>query len=148
MRLKVLLAFTLSVIILASACSTRQEFIIVNETDADLIIQYSYIDKARIIYKPRVTAADKADDPGKKWREIPTKFFDVDPDTRVVSVKVDPLEALLLKTAENYEGPGSEDFPINMISLTGKTGNKLFENETVETAFKKQENGNYVIFYK
>ncbi len=142
--------FTVITLIIAfAACSTpRQEFTIVNDTDADLIVQYSYVDKKRIIYKPRVTAAEKVDEPGKKWREISTKYFDVDGDTRVVSVKIDPHEALLLNTEENYEGPKSKDFPINMISLLGKSGNKLFEKEDVQTAFEKQPNGNYAIFYK
>lgn len=130
-------------------CSkSRQEFIIVNNTDGDLIVQYSYKDKTRIIYKPRITAADKSDDPGKKWREISTKFFDVDGDTRVVNVKLDANEALLINTEENYKPSKSESFPINMISLLGKNGNKLYENEDVTDAFEKQDNGNYTIFYK
>lgn len=149
MRRIIALQIVLTAAAALTACSTsRQEFIIVNETDADLIIQYSYFDKTRIIYKPRVTAAEKADDQGKKWREISTMFFDVDSDTRVVSVKIDPKGALLLNTEEKYTGPNSIEFPINMISLVGKNGNKLFQNELAESAFVKQENGNYVIFYK
>jgi hypothetical protein len=132
-----------------AACSTpRQEFIIVNNTDADLIVQYSYFDKARIIYKPRITSVDKFDDEGKKWREIPTQFFDVDGDSRVVRVKVEPNEALLINTAENYSGANSKDFPIDMINLSGSGENILYEKKEAQKAFKKQENGNYVIFYK
>ncbi len=139
----------LALMVGCAACSaSRQEFIIANETDEDLIIQYSYIDKTRIVYKPRVTAADKVDDVGKKWREIPTKFFDVDGNTRMVSVKIEPHEALLLNTEENYTGPESNSFPINMLSLIGKSGNKLFQNEDVQTEFTKDANGNYVLIYK
>ena len=132
-----------------SACSaSRQEFIIVNNSDADLIIQYSYYDKTRIVYKPRVTSGEQFDDPGKKWREISTKFFDVDGETRIVRIKLDPDQALLINTEENYKGKKSKDFPLSMIALNGNDGNQLFQNEDVQEAFEKQDNGNYAIFYK
>lgn len=149
MKRNIILLTVLSLAIALTACSTpRQEFIIVNNTDADLIVQYSYFDKARIIYKPRVTAAEKFEDEGKKWREISTQFFDVDGDSRIVRVKIEPKEALLINTAENYSVSNSKDFPIDMINLSGKTGNELFENKEAQKTFKKQANGNYVIFYK
>lgn len=147
MKFYLLSLFT--VVLLFSGCSqTRQEFIIANQTDSDLIVQYSYYDKARIIYKPRVAPSDKIDDPGKKWREIPSKFFDVDGDTRMVSVKIDPNQALLIVTEDNFDPKKTEEFPINLISFVGSKGNRLYQEKDVLRSFTKEENGNYVIYYK
>jgi hypothetical protein len=149
MHFKIKLSFIAIFAIVLSACSpSRQEFIIVNNTGEALIVQYSYKDKERVIYKPRVTASEKFDAPGKKWRELSSNVFDVDAETRVVHTKVEAMQALLIYTAENYTNSKSDDFPLEMLSFIGKSGNKLLEHKDVQEAFEKQKNGNYAIFYK
>lgn len=148
MKRTILFLTILTLSIVSTACSTREEFIIVNNTDADLIVQYAYKNKQRIIFKPRTTSADKLAKEGKKWKEVSNSDFDVEDNSRLVNVKLSAKTAILILTETNYTGHDSEDFDIEMISLSGSSGKLRFEDKEAQTQFKKQDNGNYVIFYK
>lgn len=148
MKRKILILMFLTLAIVATACSTREEFIIVNNSDADLIVEYSYKDKQRIIFKPRTTSADKLTNEGQKWKEVSNEDFDVEEYSRLVKVKLSAKTAMLIFTADNYAGHDKEDFDIEMISLSGSSGDLKFVDKEAQTQFKKQDNGNYVIFYK
>lgn len=148
MKLKIALLLLAALVL--SACSAKSaEFIIANNTKEDLVVQFKYKNEKRIIYKPRITTVEKLEDTGRKWLEISLENYEIDPESRVVRVKLAAGEALLVTNVNDYQGhEKDEEFGVQMINLSGSSGVQMYEGKDAQTAFKKQTNGNYVIFYE
>jgi hypothetical protein len=138
--------FVFCLTLVLTACSTVENFIIVNNSDDVLRIEYQSRNIPFNEFKK--ISADKITSPEKNWQELSADEYEIDAQTKTVKTKIAPKEALLIDKEVNYQGHDEESFNITNIKLLGKNGVISFEGKQAQTAFEKQENRDYVIFYK
>ena len=148
MKLKIKCIAVLIFALLLCACSTVEEFIIVNNSNAALKVEYRYKNQNLFFGELRKISADNLMNSVKNWLELSTDEYQIDQKTKTVWVTIAPNEALIIEKEVNYLGHDREEFNIERLNLSGINGTLEFEGKQAQTQFEKQENGDYVIFYK
>jgi len=148
MKLKIKSIAVLIFALLLSACSTVEEFIIVNNSNAVLNVEYRYKSQNLFFSELKKISADNLMNSDKKWRELSVDEYQIDEKTKTVKAIIAPHEALIIEKEVNYRGHDSEESNIEELTLSGINGTLEFEGKQAQTQFEKQENGDYMIFYK
>jgi len=151
MKHKFILIVSLMSVLVLSACSVRSDFVVVNESDHPIEVQYQFkpsISKtaplADSIQPPAKLEVKEFQKSGREWKNVPEEQFHYDNRTGVVTVMVVPGEALLLDYVYNYS---ELDFDLDSLSLTGAQGIIKLEGRQTFMQFK-EESGSFVIRYR
>ena len=156
MKRKCLFVISLVVTLVASACSTGHDFVVINTTNGSIEVQY------RI--KRCTGTADREVEPPSKlrmsefqksnhvWLKLSKEQFKYDAQICTYAVVVGPHEALLVGSTFNYAGPNSKDserhFAIEAISVTGPLGAVRLDGRQAQTQFKGEGSGDYILRYE
>ena len=152
MRRFVLLIVLGASVIFTAACSYATDFVIVNESDAPVIVRYEATDGpgpfAPSVTPAVVPAADLSED-GQQW--TPTEF-QVDEASRAVITRLMPGQALRIATMNHYSG---HDYPndaykyqIRRVTVSGTHGELELFGEQARTGFTKIARTLYTLTYK
>lgn len=151
MRRVILLALVGSLIFL-SACSYATDFVIVNESDAAIMIRYEVKDFPGPFYPPTapaVMAASELSEDGRQW--IPTQF-QLDDASRSVTTQLMPGQALLVARMSHYSGhddpTDDHKYQIRRIVVSGARGDLEYTDEQARTAFTRVARTLYTLTYK
>jgi hypothetical protein len=135
----------LSMVLVLSSCSSIDDFVVVNRSDAPVEVIYtfmrsesgeSHVEQPRIMETTDLRKADRV------WEEIPSGQYVLDAKTGTVAVRLAPGKALRLNTSVNYR-EGSEDadtkFGIVTLSLAGAKGSIKLEGRQARMFFRYEE---------
>lgn len=149
-----LLAISLASVLLLSACSFSYDFVVVNNSDEVIEVQYKlkrqtpetqgkFVD----IKPPAKLYIKEFEKPGRAWRDLPKEQYHFDNQTGTFTVSVAPDEVLLVDYTDNYQGD-EDQFALAGIKITGATGSMILEGRQAQTQFKKEFDTEYVLRYR
>lgn len=159
MKRKLSFIISLALSLLLSACSTRVDFVVINQSGGVIEVQY----KLKRCTAETPGRFNGGDPPAKLsikefqkservWRSLPKDQYKYDALTCTLTVNVAANEALLVDYAFNYRGhdrEGSESrLEIAALSIKGSKGSVSLEGRQAQTQFKKDESSDYVIAYE
>lgn len=137
---------------LMAACSYLTHFVIVNESDAPVIVRYEVKDFPGEFYVPTtpgVAAASELSEDGQQWQPL---HFEIDEASRSVTTQLMPGQALRIATLHHYTGHDdpndAEQYQIRKITISGARGELNFSNEQARTSFTKVARTLYTLTYK
>lgn len=149
-RQNILIIIIISVIIV-SACSVRNDVVVVNDSDEPIEVQYQFEPNTSTstpsptpIRPPAKLNAKEILASGRQWRDVPEEQFHYDNLTGRVTVTLAPAEALLIGYVYNHNA-----YYLNLanLSITGEWGSIRLEGRQAHTQFR-EESGSYLIRYK
>ncbi|HSD48133.1 MAG TPA: hypothetical protein VLB87_16015 [Pyrinomonadaceae bacterium] len=152
MRRFVLLIVLGASVISTAACSYVTDFVIVNESDAPVIVRYEATDGPGT-FVPSVTpavvpAADLSED-GQQWTPIE---FQVDEASRAVITRLNPGQALRIATMNHYSGHNYPNdaykYQIRRITVSGNRGELDLAGDQARTSFTEVARTLYTLTYK
>lgn len=139
-------------VLLLAGCSYSTDFVIVNESDAVIMIRYEVKDFPGPFYPPTtpaVVAASELRDDRAQWTSTQ---FQVDEGSRSVTTQLLPGQALLVARMNHYsshDDPTDEHkFQIRRIVMSGTRGDQEFSNGQARTAFTRITRTLYTLTYK
>lgn len=149
MKKSILLVFAAIVASVLSACSNSVNFVLINESDSVLEVEYTFVNYYSTPSKMSLTEWNKWFGE-KQWREVPQSEYQFDVETRKLKTKIVPNEAVKILSAhdsmyfvENYDG-----FQIAGIKITGKKGTVIYEGNQLFKQFQEKNYTNRFITYK
>ena len=163
MRRIVATALLLVLVFLHSACSYRVTFVLVNESDQAIEVEYAIMAKniftspgqteslaeellpatvALITWERNVTRED--------WVPVRPEQYAFDPRTGIVKLRIPPREAARILTGGDslFFRDGYRHFPITKLEIRGETGRMTFEAPQLFKQFQEKNSGNYFIAYR
>jgi uncharacterized lipoprotein YehR (DUF1307 family) len=146
-------------ILLLSACSSREDFVIINKSGGFIEVQYKLKrcapDTPRTFNggnSPAKLSIKEFQKSDHVWRDISKDQYKYDALTCKLTVNVAADDALLVDYAYNYRGhdrEGSElRFDLEALSIKGAKGVVSLEGRQTQTQFKNNESGDYIIAYE
>jgi hypothetical protein len=155
MKRKVIALLLVVSMLLSSACSVVREFVIVNESDGLLEVEYTLKPSGmlpnRQIEMPVLLCADKLSKSEWAWRALPYERYHIDHKSGHVSVRLGPNEVLRVAEVMNYSGHESEHseskFDIASLRLEGVRGTVKYEGRQALTQFIESDSM-YIIRYR
>jgi hypothetical protein len=154
-RIRVALAALLALSI--SGCSYTTSFVIVNKSSQLIEVRYSIkrTDHDPPTFTPRpakIAASEISTRDKRAWRNLTSDEFQVDQETRTVTVYVNPGEALWVTNMFHYFGDEDpidvREWPIAEITLTGVEGGMTFTGDKSRQAFQYESRVLYTLTYK
>jgi hypothetical protein len=158
MSRKLLLIAALATALLLTACSSIQDFVVVNKSGVVIEVQYKVKwckpetpGKNSVVSPPAKLSIEEFGRSSHTWKSLPKEQYRYDDPTCTYTVSVAPGEALLVSQSANY--PGHEDvnsednFYLESISITGAKGAVRLEGRQAQTHFMK-ESDDYVLTYE
>jgi hypothetical protein len=153
-RYLAVLIFTL--ILLLSACSYTASFVILNESEKPLKVQYkiknSPYEPLQLIGEPAKTAASNLRQSDRQWQMLKSGEYQLDREARTVTVEVPPHEALRVSYITNYGGhdgaTAAGKFEIDEVVLSGSSGEIKFEGDQARRKFIEDSESLYVLSYR
>ncbi len=158
MKFKLFLITLFLSVLLFSACSTREDFVVVNKSNGSIEVQYklkrctpdtpgAYVS----INPPAKLSIKDFQKSDHVWNNLASEQYKFDNSSCEFTVIVAPNEALLVDFTYNYRGHNSENsevhFDIESLSITGEKGAMRFEGRQAQTQFKV-ESGDYILIYE
>lgn len=158
MSRKLSFGVSLALAILLSACSTREDFVVINKSGGVVEVQYKikrcapetsggYVD----VNPPAKLGIKEFQKSDHVWRRLADEQYKYDGLTCTFTVSVSPGEALLVDYTYNYRGHnsgGSEShFDLETLSISGGRGALRLEGRQAQTQFRN-ESGDYVLVYE
>ena len=149
---RVILMALLGSLLLLGACSYATDFVIVNESDAAIIVRYEVNDFPGPFYPPTtpsVIAASELSEDGRQWTSTQ---FQIDEASRSVTAQLMPGRAFRVATMNHYSGHDdpTDDYKyqIRRIVVSGAHGKLEFTDEQARTAFTRVARSLYTLTYK
>jgi hypothetical protein len=143
--------------ILVLACSTREDFVVVNKSDGVIRVQYQLkrynpeSPNSITINPPAKLRVDELSYWGNDWRNLTTGQYHFDYRNGAFTVDVAPNEALLVGFAYNYRGHHRESsefqFDLKRIEITGSRGSIALEDRQAQIRFENIQ-GTYILTYE
>ncbi len=146
MKLKTILLI-IGLTMFLTSCTTLSEFIIVNESNSEIEIEYKVKDM-NLMESVRTTSPDKLGGMNQDWKPIAEDRLQVDKASGIVNVKLPVNRAVVIESKVDYGGHDEGSINIESIKIKGGSGERNFVGKEAQTQFKKQENNSYVMFYK
>ena len=158
MNRKLLLTISCAAVVLISACSTREDFVVLNKSSAVIEVKYRLkgctpetAGKNVDLTSPAKLSMKEFQKSDRVWTNLPIGQYEYDGLTCTFTVSVAPNEALLVDYAYNYRGHDIEGsdlrFDVDSLIITGAKGTIRLEGRQAQTQFKN-ESGDYVIAYQ
>jgi hypothetical protein len=146
----------LGVVTLLSACSYATDFVVVNQSEKALDVQYRVKDFPGAFVLPEIPATVPSSQLSTKgsqqWSKLGSERYQVDPQNRTVSIRLLPGEALLVARIHNYAGHedawGAKEFPLSQLTVKGTNGEISLNNEQTRTSFSEVSKALYTLTYK
>lgn len=143
--------------VLLSACTYGSSFVIVNESGG--VVQVEYRPKEWLPEKPLYfvgapakIAAAHLSDRKQTWQILTPEQYRLDPERRLVIVRLMPGEALRVAALADYdyddEAQQVKRFPIEEITVVGQGGKLELVGEQARKAFTLESTGLYTVRYK
>lgn len=146
----IFIVIMMSVLVL-SACSVRNDFVVVNESDGPIEVQYQFklsISKTAPLvgsFQPPAKLGIKEFlASGREWKDVSEEQFYYDDRTGILTVMVAPDEALLVDYVYNYS---EFSFDLASLSITGALGSIRLEGSQTFMQFREESNS-FVIRYQ
>jgi hypothetical protein len=150
---KVVNSLILLIMVLAlSACSSIDDFVVINRSDVPIEIVYTFIrtESGEIhVEQPRLMDANNLKKTDRLWENIPSEQYVLDTKTGTVAIRLAPGKALLLKRAINYREDSEyadADFGISTLNLTGAKGTIKLEGRQARMLFRYEEKYHVIIY--
>lgn len=152
----VLFILSLTAVSLLTACSYITNFVVVNESDQPIEVRYRVREFPGAFYPPETPATMTAHQlraGDKKWRELSQAQYAVNPEKRIVAVRVPPGEALLVERVVRLgmqvnDTEEAESFLIDELTITGARGEMKFQGEQARKVFAPESKKLYTLLYK
>lgn len=153
---RVFLALTFAFALLLTACSYTTNFIVLNATDQPVELRYKLKDSPRDVIQvagdPRKTAGEKLRNSDKEWRLLVPGEYTVDRESRTVTIRLMPHEAVLVRQVTNYGGhddtSDAEAFAVEEIRLNGASGEVTHQGDQARRSFVRESDNLYTLTYK
>ncbi len=153
--------FLILLIILAlsiSACSTREDFVVINRSDGVTEITYRLKNcnpessRRNVNFVlPAKLSIEEFQRTRQDWGYLSEEQFEYDDRTCVFTVSLKPNEVLLVDHAYNYGGHNSERaderFNLEALGIVGVKGEVHLEGKQTQTFFQEDSQGDYVVVY-
>lgn len=157
-------ASLLILVFLHSACSYSVTFVIVNESDQEVEIEYTILTK-NIFTSPSQTESLAAElVPARvslitwernvtheDWVPVRPEQYAFDSRTGILKLRIAPREAVRILTAGDsmFFRDGYRYFPIAKLEIKGETGKMTFDGgPQLFKQFQEKNSGNYFIAYR
>jgi hypothetical protein len=148
----------LLLILLGSACSYVNNFVVVNASTHAIEVWYKVkrpTDSGVSIPLPDIAPFTKSASQINEqvaWQQLPSTRYRIDPDNRTVTLTLNPGEALLLDQCSPAGGKTSgdceaADFEIDAITLTGANGEIKLLGEQAHKSFVAESKRLYTLRY-
>ena len=145
--------------LLLSACSTQEDFVVLNKSGGAIEVRYTFKrctpeppGKDVNISPPSELGIAEFRKSDHVWAALPKERYKYDSLTCTLTVRVSPNEALLVASTYNYRGHNSEGselkFDLENLSITGPKGVVRLEGRQTQTQFIRIESGDYAITYQ
>jgi len=146
----------LGVVTTLTACSYGTDFVVVNQSDRALEVQYRVKDFPGAFVLPEVPATVPSSQLNAKgnqqWNKLGPERYTVDAEHRTVSIRVMPGEALLVVKMHDYAGHkdawGAKEFPLSQLTVKGTSGEVSLTDEQTRTSFSEVSRALYTLTYK
>lgn len=139
-----------------TGCSYLTDFAVVNQSNDTIKIRYRIKNHPGPFTTPvppatvptsRLNAKHNQD-----WRELTREAYRLDQETREVVVELGSQEALRIARLHNYERNGentdADEFPVEEIVVTGKSGELKLVGEQVRLTFSEFSKVLYTLTYR
>jgi hypothetical protein len=141
--------------LISSACSYLTEFVVVNNSNLPIEIEYkitSQVDSlehtATKPFKMNFSDWDSWFGKNKGWQEVSQDGYEFESQSRTCRIKLEAGKALLINW-ENENRYGTYDnFRITSLRLKGDNGEVIYRGESIYKQFNKKDDHNYFIEYK
>jgi hypothetical protein len=130
-----------------TSCSTSTDFVIINSTDKEIEVRYTFKARNEVRYPAILSVGDfKA---RKEWQQLTEagSEFELDDRTGTFAYKLAPKTVLRLDNISNYYESESQ-FRVGKISITGADGSHDLAGRQAQFAFTEVDNGDMGIVYK
>ncbi len=151
MKRKLALLILALLAVLLPACSVSNDFVVVNESNQSIEVQYQLklrynetTPPATPTPPPAKQDADEFLKSGQVWREVSAEQYQYDQGVGIVTVTVAPGEALRVGNVLNYSRTSLD---LVTLSITGALGLVKLEGRQVPMQFG-EESGRFVIRYR
>lgn len=151
MKRKIILIVILMPVLVLSACSVRNDFVVVNESDDPIEVQYQFkpsnsktAPSADSIQPPAKLGIKEFPASGREWKDVPEEQFHYNDRTGILTVMVAQDEALLVDYVYNYS---EISFDLASLSTTGAQGSIRLEGRQTFRQFREESNS-FVIRYQ
>jgi hypothetical protein len=151
-----LIILTFASVLLLSACSYTSNFVVLNESEQPIKVQYkiknSPSEPLQLIGEPAKTAGANLRNGDKQWRILKSDEYQLDREARTITIDVMPHEALRVMYITNYGGHDdaseANKFKIDEIIVTGAHGEAKYQGEQIRRQFTEASETLYVLTYK
>lgn len=156
------LGFILFVCLMSAACRFSVDFVVVNESDSEIELEYvvsledyfispdAKMPSENLIPAKMDLSIWQSRFGDKDWAKFSETEYQFDLKTGKCRVKIAPRQAVkILQTSSDvfFEG-NHEDFQITKLEINGEAGKLAFEGEQLLRQFSKRNNSNFFITYK
>jgi hypothetical protein len=146
----------LAPVVLLSACSFTTNFVVVNESAQAVVVKYRIKDSRsepfQVVGGPAKLDEANLRDREKQWQVLKDGEYQLDRETRTVTVELLPHEALRVQQTSNYSSHDDEysasKFEIEEITLSGASGELKIRGEQTRRYFVEETDTLYVLSYK
>ena len=143
-------------VLLLSACSWTSNFVLLNESDQPIKVQYkiknSSSEPLHLTGEPAKTAEANLRNGDKQWRLLKSGEYQLDREARTITIDVMPREALRVMYITNYGGhddaSDANKFVIDEIIVKGAHGEAKYQGEQIRKHFTEASETLYVLTYK
>jgi hypothetical protein len=138
-------------------CSYSTSFVVVNKSSQLIEVRYRVKPTGHeppvFAARPaKIAASEIATRDQRAWRNLTSDEFQIDQETRTVTVNVMPEEALWVTNMFHYFGDEDpidvREWPIAEITLTGIEGTMTFTGDKSRQAFQYESRVLYTLTYK
>ena len=133
-------SLALLLVVLLAACSTVDQFAIVNDSTSELEVRYrvrrfrdSPLTVQTLPIRPAVLPTDQLDQQ-IAWRDLSELDFEIDSQARIVTVKLKPAYALRIAQLNLRDHP-NEELAIDELFLNGVSGQTHLQGREVQNSF-------------
>jgi hypothetical protein len=140
-----------------AACSYSTAFVVVNDSGQTIEVRYKIKrfpnEPSTLTARPaKIAAAQISTREKRAWRNLNPDEFQVNQETRIITVNVLPHEALWVTSMFHYFGDDDPNdvasWPIDEITLTGAEGGMTFTGDKSRKAFEYVSRVLYTLTYK
>ena len=152
MTRKLVLLFSLLIVLLLSACSYGY-FAVVNRSAGVIEVQYSLkrhafeSGKSSNIEPPAKVSLKEFEKAEYEWRRLPPEQYRFDNLTGTFIVSLDPGEVMLVEHVVNYVGDENQ-FAIASIKIRGENGSIDLEGKQAQRQFRSGPDTKYLLTYR
>jgi hypothetical protein len=146
----------LAAVSLFSACSYITDFAVLNESGQPIEVRYKVKNYPGPFTPPvapaTISTSQLSTKGNEQWSQLTSAGYQLDQQSRTVTVRVLAHQALRIATLHNYGGHedsgDAQEFPVDEIIIMGVDGERRFMGQQARTTFSKASRALYTLTYK